>query len=333
MLDGDEIVLADEAPLIRQQIDSERAPAYDVICHNYTDQQSLSGWQSTPKRYSPLARGFTGYVPSDFIRVFENHPAIKFSGCIHESILPSLKKLDFNVCKLMVPFHNFGKVRSSARLEEKYKVYEALSKCKLAEAMKGGDSETHAMAVREMAVQYMELGKNDDARKVLETHLNRGEINFHILSMLGMVCEKIGDQGQALNAYQQAAKMMPDDFVTMLNYGNLLTHKGDFSEALIYLEQACKLEPLHWAAQFNLGVCYEKSNRLDESLVCLREAYRSNSNNKTINSLARVLLRNGFYQECQSLIEETGIENSQTDNLKRMARNFIHKTLAPEMEL
>jgi tetratricopeptide (TPR) repeat protein len=80
----------------------------------------------------------------------------------------------------------------------------------------------------------------------------------------------LGDQGQldeAIEQYQQALRIKPDDVKARNNFGLVLAGRGQFEEAIAQYRQALAIKPDFAAAHNNLGLALDGCGRLDEAIA------------------------------------------------------------------
>jgi tetratricopeptide (TPR) repeat protein len=91
----------------------------------------------------------------------------------------------------------------------------------------------------------------------------------------GIGFEKIGDYGEARQAYRRALQNNPDYNAAEVSIGVLDMRQGKFSEAAARLEIVLKREPGAEAARFHLGVCRIYEQKLIEAINELKYLLRS----------------------------------------------------------
>ena len=95
-----------------------------VLTRNYvTDRHGKRGWTPVPDPDdhalgdpAPAA----SYVPTTKVRLFPNHPAIRFSGRLHETVEASLQAQGIRTVDLIFPVHHFGLLTDDAAKSRRY---------------------------------------------------------------------------------------------------------------------------------------------------------------------------------------------------------------------
>lgn len=87
-----------------------------------------------------------------------------------------------------------------------------------------------------------------------------------------------GNTEVAINYFQQALEINPNDVIMRSDLGGFLSMLGRMDEAIIELKKAILVDPNHALAHMNLGVAYMKKGMLDESMSELKRAVALNPN-------------------------------------------------------
>ena len=155
-------------------------------------------------------------------------------------------------------------------------------------------------AVLNLTVTYNEIGRYDDARKLME-HLGqrrtdggserlepyaRGKIaNLH-----ADVAQAYYDVGLLEAAIQEMTKAIGlcGDFVDLrVRLGNMLTEAQHAPEAMAQYEEAVRIKPDYLQAKIQLGIAYHKLHRKDDAVKLWRSVLEKDGNNRS----ARMYLR------------------------------------------
>ena len=115
VLDADEVISTADYENFRKLL-SHFAPygvAYEFCTRNYTDKVNLIGWKPNDGLYVNEEAG-CGWTASDKVRLFPNHPEIRFQYPVHELVEPSLKQKGMTVERCDIPIHHYGKLNQHA---------------------------------------------------------------------------------------------------------------------------------------------------------------------------------------------------------------------------
>lgn len=89
---------------------------------------------------------------------------------------------------------------------------------------------------------------------------------------LGQIYQRLGRLDDALERYDQALSLAPDDVASLNNRGNVLCSLGRLEEALASFNRAVALRPDLAQVVCNRGLVLYDLGRLDESLACFDRA-------------------------------------------------------------
>lgn len=129
VLDIDERLLPEDADRLRRLIDTSGLDGFSLRQINFCDDPAAPGWHSgadLPVPFRPLA---AGYIVSPLIRVFRNHPAVRFRGAIHEVVGDALHEAGMHSTITDIPIYHFGWVkgrRDEGEKQEKKRRYRAM---------------------------------------------------------------------------------------------------------------------------------------------------------------------------------------------------------------
>ena len=89
------------------------------------------------------------------------------------------------------------------------------------------------------------------------------------LATLGTALVNLGRRDEALQVFDKAVQLKPDDADLWWQMGNALIDAGRSGEALLCFQHALELAPGHGHAAYKAGALLKEENRLDEALVYL----------------------------------------------------------------
>ena len=91
---------------------------------------------------------------------------------------------------------------------------------------------------------------------------------------LAIALQRAGRAQEAIEQYEQALRVTPNDAVTHYNLGIGMQRVGRLPEAIRQWEQAVRLSPDMVAAHYNLGVAFEQTGKIDEAIRQYEQALR-----------------------------------------------------------
>ena len=96
---------------------------------------------------------------------------------------------------------------------------------------------------------------------------------------LGLTCEKEGQLGDAVDAYQRALQLKPNYVEAQSNLGNVYREQGNLDDAISAFERAIKIKPDYAGGYNNLGVVLKEKHDLDRAIDAYQQALRLNPQN------------------------------------------------------
>jgi len=121
-------------------------------------------------------------------------------------------------------------------------------------------------------------GKLPDARKRLETILSSDKANPTAQLWLGIINEKMGDRGAAIELYRKVAEAQPGSAQALNNLAYLLSEVANKpDEALKYAQEAVHLVPEHPAYCDTLGWILYRKGVYNAAIPYLQRASSSNA--------------------------------------------------------
>jgi tetratricopeptide (TPR) repeat protein len=334
-LDADEILTHDGCRRIRALAKSASAMGYLLIQRNYTDDPKAAGWR-TCEPGCEEARGRAGWFPAPIVRLFRNHPEIRFEGAVHELVDYSVTRLGGRVEATDIAIHHYGKVRDLEYVKAKQELY-----LKLGEQKASGRPDD-AKAHYELGVQYIELGVIDKCIEALtrsleldpnqpKAHCDLGvalersgrmeeSANHYARALaldpqsgqaiinLGSAYARMGRMEEAEHLFDRALAACPNDPVALNNVGSKMFMQGKFDKAVALYRRAISASPSYAQAHFNLGTVYEKLGDLENARSSLERAIELNpAHHEALANLSVALMRMGLWREseerCRKAIE------------------------------
>jgi Flp pilus assembly protein TadD len=105
----------------------------------------------------------------------------------------------------------------------------------------------------------------EPARKILLAFLEKHPDNARAWYNLGLLYKAIGKPGEALDAFQHAARLAPDDADAFYFIGASAVQAGEPKKAIPAFQKALQLNPYHASAEFGLARVYQQSGEQAEA--------------------------------------------------------------------
>ncbi len=263
IMDADERISAKDHQTILDTVSSS-APtdAWSVLIRTYSNRVQVQGWTANDGSY-PDEEELDGWYPASRVRLFPNHPAIRYEGVVHELLEPSLRRLGFNIRTPQFVVHHYAEVSGlPENLRLKQIRYYELGKQKLAE------NPDDLPCLFELAVQAGELELYDEALQLWDRLLVLCPGQLDALFNKGHVLMALKRYKEARDVSKSVLDKEPDNREAAFNYATCELYTGDAEQA--YGVVAVRLArdrsyPLLLALQTMLGLA---TGRIAEACCC-----------------------------------------------------------------
>jgi arylsulfatase A-like enzyme/tetratricopeptide (TPR) repeat protein len=172
------------------------------------------------------------------------------------------------------------------------------------EAADRHSADTRAKLNKEAAEPY-ELGvvlaakqRFDEAMEQFNEALRISPDDAVIHAGFARALEQKGDYAAAAQQYAEAVRLDPADPQKLGDFGKVLAKQGNYAESAQYLAKSLELKPEDVPVRTNLGLALARQGKLDEALVQFSEALRLAPNDGQVHlTKAGVLEENGRLAE------------------------------------
>jgi tetratricopeptide (TPR) repeat protein len=229
------------------------------------------------------------------------------TGNVDEAVVLFEESLiaDYAVCETHLNF--------AVMLLETGKTGRALTELNEAKMFCG--SENMPVISRNIAVVRIKRGEDDAALEAVEEGLEYSSGDSYLLGLKGMlVAEANPVLAETLFVRSERAGGMPPDFLYQL--GLLLLRNNQPSRAVRPLEEALVADPADREIKFNYAEALARTGRTQEAGEVLREMLDELYEEKVAKRLARLVFREGDYEE--ALVLFRGLPETP-ENLDRVA--------------
>jgi tetratricopeptide (TPR) repeat protein len=155
-----------------------------------------------------------------------------------------------------------------------------------------------------LALLLNEQGRFDETIELL-THRNTRKPDIpELIDLLGEAYQSAGMMNAAYSQFVQAVERNPGNSQTLMNIGVVCDNLNRQMEALSYLTRAAEIAPDNPQILLNLGGVLQSINQLNDAEICFRKALEFDPDYATAAwNLAQVLLLKGEYAEGFKLFE------------------------------
>jgi len=114
---------------------------------------------------------------------------------------------------------------------------------------------------------------------------------------LGLAYLSSQDQAHALEAFNEALLIRPENPIALVGKGSLYHAQGKIDEAIEAYQKALKVQSSYFLSHFNLGVAYQQKGDLEKALQAYQEALKLNAHHpQTHLNLGSIYLALGKYE-------------------------------------
>jgi len=111
-----------------------------------------------------------------------------------------------------------------------------------------------------------------DFNTLFKATLKKNPDSPFVVNTAAAIISEEGDKEEAINLYQKALLLEPEDDVAHFNIGKIYLEKGDIEKAIKHLEEANRMTPECAHYHYFLGLGYAMDNRLEPALIHFQKA-------------------------------------------------------------
>lgn len=207
----------------------------------------IAGYQLT--RYNFFGTG--GWYTSKNLKVFRNHPEIRYEGTVSESVTQSIKKSGQTIADAPVLLNHFGHCRNVKQRETKAHFYFKLMR----EEIEKQPSNSRLMGYMGMILRT--LGRFEEALKIASEAVLISPDSPHSHYCKAQVLRSMGKDEDALHHYESAVALNPQDPTAWNMIGLMHLSLKRYEEAEKAFCKTYDLNNLLIHAHVNLGLLYQ----------------------------------------------------------------------------
>jgi len=220
---------------------------------------------------------------------------------------------------------SYGNPTVGTRLAEAYYTLKRFSSSEsIVDEVLAQDDENYTALLLKAKLRYMQRdpkGSITYLEKLVEIHGSTYEIE----RMLGNIYFELGDNENALKAYEQALQFDPNSSYMQHRYGLLLVQSGELDKAEEAFRKAIEIDPGLTESVVELAGLLIAHGRTEEAASLLKEAIRKGERtDRAVLLLASLYLETGQLDEGIRLLEEQRSNNTLTrDSLIILGRLYF----------
>lgn len=327
VLDADETLNSDDFSRISEFI-KEKDTCFELTQRHYTDDHRLSGYTPCVGEYPNFEKDNLGFFESSCVRLFPNHPKLRFKNKIHELVEPSIyeSKL-FKIKRSGIRIHHYGHTKETLERKKKHSLYGSLGEKKIKE------DPTNWQAFFELGVEYNVHG---ELEKSIEAFNKAATLNPNYVPLWvnkGYVNCELGRYEAALEDQKKALSLDPKCFEAYGNIGVIFLRTKDFEKSISTLLRAVDINPNFVNGFANLARAFGHLGRLPESAICFERALLLAPGNESLSvEYAGFLVSTKVYSRVEKVLSEE-LSSADAKVLLSYARFKLGKSARrPEVE-
>lgn len=138
----------------------------------------------------------------------------------------------------------------------------------------------------------------DSAIRIYKGLLKSNPENMELLTELGGLYIKSGNDGDALNVYKEIARLDPKSVSALNSLGGIYRRLKMYDESIAVLEKAAMLDSENSQVYYNMGFTYRLMGQYDDAIQCFNTVVESNSNDVlAYNHLGAIYARQKKYSD------------------------------------
>jgi len=234
-LDADERVAQADFAALRATMDCAPDKVFLQETWNYCPGTSHLEWQPLPGRYPQEESNQTGMFVARRVGLFPRRADLRFSGLVHESVLPAATAAGLKVVPLDIPVHHYGYSGDQAHNAARQARYRHLVE------LKHAANPDDPSAQLELATVYLEDGDSAGALTLLHA-VAGGPAGLRPvvrgLVLCGRLHREMGQPNEAEKLLAEAVRQDPDFVFAWLEQIRLAAEARDWPGAERLLHEA-----------------------------------------------------------------------------------------------
>jgi len=140
-----------------------------------------------------------------------------------------------------------------------------------------GDQSLQSQYQNALALVHTELGNNEEAVSAYQSALTLTPDSEKLWCNLGQILAKCERNEEAINAFTKATALSPGDYLSWDGIGHVYNKLGEFLNGIAAFEKALEIEPDYETSWAGIGESYLKTDQLDKAENSLRKAVEKNT--------------------------------------------------------
>lgn len=328
VLDADETISKQDLAKIKEFTEQGECDAYTLIQRNYfKDHKPVTFEVPCAGDKYVESKKYTGWFPSELVRLFKNKKAFEFQGIIHELVEPSIKEKKGSIGKSNIPIHHFRVDKSKAFDKAKRQTYLEMGEAQIKLTPENPKPYFEVGSIYysdkdyDLAIElfeksivliessdkpvehqstyvyvYFNLGKSylkkemfKDATRCFSKVISIVPEAPLAYFFLGKAHASLNQLQSAARAYVKSAALNPSDEETCNNLANVYARSGKLDLAIEQYKNALKLAPKNATIHRNLGAIYLGLRKYSSAYKHFKRAVELNPKFSDLNEIVAKL--------------------------------------------
>jgi len=269
-LDADEMLDESAASSLQLLISGNAPFAYQVAIRNFVSSLQDRIWDrpAIPNICSlPAGKPYPAFIDHENVRLFRNHPGIRFVGRVHESVGPSLIQHKLAIGKADFLIYHFGLALAPDERAAKNLFYRELGRQKLLEMP------ANAQAHLELGIVEMDNFANlEEALQLFSVACRLNPRLAAAWFFQGLVLHRLDRFTEALRCLRKSENLGHRTALVAETMGDALYNSASFSQAVLNYQTALQRDPVSpWLAS-KLGLALVRAGESAAGLRNLNSA-------------------------------------------------------------
>lgn len=157
----------------------------------------------------------------------------------------------------------------------------------------------------QQVLQAYQSGDIQRAYQLCKQFAQGGNPGTSILQFLGLISMELGHYQEALQSFNQAIQMNPEDPFLWSGFAQAFEAVGDINQASGCYQKALGIDPTCIEALIGLAAIFQQQKNYDDALVCYQAALRLEANSIDIlNNVGSLYLDSGKYEDALATLQQ-----------------------------
>lgn len=265
MPDADDRIDLQDHEKVRQCLADKTVWGYRISIRNYSNESFQHNWHATTDNVH--ARGFSGFLLTHIVKLFQNKKEIRYRFSVHESVTFSIQDNHGIIKDTPFVFHHYGSIRGNDTKQEKHDYYASLLQkdCR--------QYPNHSKPFYELGIALFEKKRYNEAKEAFLRAVQNNDkylTPYHYLAEIALQQE---EDEEARDFFLKNIQLQPRHAESYFLLGNILHQFGGAQKAKDAFQTAVHLNPRSVRYNRALIQLLLGQQKMLEALAILHDAY------------------------------------------------------------